>query len=88
MRKFLYVFIALFAFTAASCNKNLVEGSLTLSDTSLEFTGDAGTQTVTVTSSGVWAMTKASGAKWCKVSQTSGSGETVLEITVTANTPK
>ena len=88
MRKFLYVFIALFALTAASCNKNLVEGSLVLSDTSLEFTGDAGTQTVTVTSSGVWAMTKASGAKWCKVSQTSGTGETVLEVTVTANTPK
>ena len=88
MKKFLYVFIALFALAATSCNKNLVEGSLMLSETTLEFDGTAGTKTITVTSSDVWSLTKASGAKWCTVSRTFGNGVTELAFTVTENSPK
>ena len=88
MRKCLYLFIALVAFVATSCNKNLEEGSLEVSATTIEFSGDAETKTLTVTSTGTWAMTKSSGASWCTPSRTFGKGETVVELTVTANTPK
>ena len=88
MKRFLYIIIALTAILAVSCNKNLEEGSLEVSETTVEFSGDAETKTLTVTSTGTWSMTKASGASWCTLSRTFGKGETLVELTVTANTPK
>ena len=87
MKKILYlIFVA--GLLLAGCNKQLMEGQLSVSPTELNFSGDADTLSVTVTSSGVWALTKTSGTSWCKTSRTNGEGEMTIDVIVKANSPK
>ena len=76
-------------FTAAlvltGCNKNLEE--FTVTPTSLEFSGEAGSQTVTVTSSETWALKITEGSSWITTSKTYGKSSTTVEISVAANSP-
>ena len=76
-------------FTAAlvltGCNKNLEE--FTVTPTSLEFSGEAGSQTVTVTASDTWALKITEGSSWITTSKTYGKSSTTVEISVAANSP-
>ena len=87
MKKILYlIFVA--GLLLAGCNKQLMEGQLSVSPTELSFSGDADTLSVPVTSSGVWALTKTSGTSWCKTSRTNGEGEMTIDVIFKANSPK
>ena len=86
MKRIIYAFLAA-VLMAAACNKP-IEGQLTVTPTELNFSGDADTLSVTVTSSGVWAMTKTSGTSWCKTSRTDGEGVMTIDVIVKANKPK
>ena len=86
MKRIIYAFLAA-VLMAAACNKP-IEGQLTVTPTELNFSGDADTLSVTVTSSGVWAMTKTSGTSWCKTSRTDGEGVMTIDVLVKANKPK
>ena len=76
-------------FTAAlvltGCNKNLEE--FTVTPVNLEFSGEAGSQTVTVTSSETWALKITEGSSWITTSKTYGKSSTTVEISVAANSP-
>ena len=73
------------ALVAVGCNKNLEQ--FTVTPTSLEFSGEAGSQTVTVTASDTWALKIADGGSWIKTSKTYGKSSGPVEVTVTANSP-
>jgi hypothetical protein len=87
MKRILYVFIAAAALMAAGCQKNL-ESSLSVNPTSLEFTGDAGVQTLTITSEGPWTLTQAENTAWCTPSRILGNGSATIKVSVKANTPQ
>ena len=76
-------------FTAAlmltGCNKNLEQ--FTVTPTSLEFTGEAGSQTVTVTAGETWALKINGGGSWLTTSKTFGKSSGQVEVSVTANSP-
>ena len=82
-RIFSLIFMA--ALVAVGCNKNLEQ--FTVTPTSLEFSGEAGSQTVTVTASDTWALKIADGGSWIKTSKTYGKSSGPVEVTVTANSP-
>ena len=69
-------------FTAAlvltGCNKNLEQ--FTVTPTSLEFSGEAGSQTVTVTAGETWALKVTEGSSWITTSKTYGKSSTTVEI--------
>ena len=69
----------------AGCQKPLEQ--FTVTPTSLEFSGEAGSQTVTVTASDTWALKIADGGSWIKTSKTYGKSSGPVEVTVTANSP-
>ena len=73
------------ALVAVGCNKNLEQ--FTVTPTSLEFSGEAGSQTVTVTASDTWVLKIADGGSWLKTSKTYGKSSGQVEVTVTANSP-
>ena len=73
------------ALVAVGCNKNLEQ--FTVTPTSLEFSGEAGSQTVTVTASDTWVLKIADGGSWLKTSKTYGKSSGPVEVTVTANSP-
>ena len=85
MRRFLYLFIAVSAFLAVSCNEVLEQ--FTVTPTALEFTGDAGTQTVSVTAGDTWALKINNGGSWLTTSQTYGKSSAEVKVSVTANSP-
>ena len=73
------------ALVVAGCQKPLEQ--FTVTPTSLEFSGEAGSQTVTVTASDTWALKIADGGSWLKTSKTYGKSSGQVEVTVTANSP-
>ena len=73
------------ALIVAGCQKPLEQ--FTVTPTSLEFSGEAGSQTVTVTASDTWALKIADGGSWIKTSKTYGKSSGPVEVTVTANSP-
>ena len=85
MKRTLILFLtAMFAFCACVPNENI----LTVTPSVLDFDGTAGTQTLTVTSSGTWALTMPSGASWLSSSKTYANSSMTIEISVTENTPE
>ena len=85
MKKLLYVFLTLAALVAVSCEKAVEPFSVT--PTSLEFSGEAGTQTVTVTAGDTWALKIDEGASWLTTSKLFGKSSATVEVSVTANAP-
>ncbi len=71
---------------AAGCQPK--EEQLKVAPTTLEFSGEAGSQTLTVTSSATWALTQTSGTSWCKSSNTFGKTSMDITISVTENGPE
>ena len=88
MKRILYVFIALAALMAAGCNPEDLGGSFSVTPTTLEFDGNEGTQTLTVTAESTWALKQTSGVSWCTPSRTYGKTSMKIEIKVKANAPK
>ena len=85
MKRTLILFLtAMFAFCACVPDENI----LTVTPSVLDFDGTAGTQTLTVTSSGTWALTMPSGASWLSSSKTYANSSMTIEISVTENTPE
>ncbi len=84
MKRFLILLTAAL-FLAAGCEPKMEE--LKVSPTVLNFSGEAGSQTLTVTSPGTWALKQTSGASWCSSSNTYGKGSMSITISVTANSP-
>ena len=84
MKRIFYV-IFMAALIVAGCQKPLEQ--FTVTPTSLEFSGEAGSQTVTVTASDTWALKIADGGSWIKTSKTYGKSSGPVEVTVTANSP-
>ena len=84
MRRILFAICAA-ALMAAGCNKTL-EQEFSVTPTLLEFTGEAGTQTVTVTASDTWAL-KINGGSWITTSKTYGQSSGTVEVSVAANSP-
>ena len=85
MKRLLYVFLTLAALVAVSCEKPVEPFSVT--PTSLEFSGEAGTQTVTVTAGDTWALKIDEGASWLTTSKLFGKSSATVEVSVTANAP-
>ena len=54
MKRILYVLVAAAALLAVSCNNELAQFSVTPME--LNFSGEAGTQTVSVTADDTWAL--------------------------------
>ena len=85
MKRILYAFITFAAVLAVfGCNREL-EGELSVSPASLEFGGDAETQTLTVNASSSWTTAMSSNVKWCTLSKTYGKASETIEVSVTAN---
>ena len=85
MKRTLILFLtAMFAFCACVPNENI----LTVTPSVLDFDGAAGTKTLTVTSTGTWALTMPSGASWLSSSKTYANSSMTIEISVTENTPE
>ena len=68
---------------AAGCQEPLPQFSVT--PVALEFNGEAGSQTVTVTAGETWAVKITEGAGWITSSKTYGSSSASVEVSVTAN---
>ena len=83
-RTLLLFFAAIFALSACVPTENV----LTVNPSVLEFDGAEGSQTLTVTSPGTWALTLPSGASWLSSSNTYGNSSMVITISVTENTPE
>ena len=82
-RRFLVIFTA--ALMLTGCNKNLEQ--FTVTPTSLEFSGDAGSQTVTVTAGETWVLKINGGGSWLTTSKTYGKSSGQVGVSVTANAP-
>ena len=86
MKRILYAFIAAVAFLAVSCNNELAQFSVT--PVELNFSGEAGTQTVSVTAGDTWALKVTDGLSWLSTSRTYGKSSAEVEVSVTANAPE
>ena len=84
MKRIIFLIMTM-AFVAIGCNKNLEQ--FTVTPTSLEFSGDAGSQTVTVTAGETWALKINGGGSWLTTSKTYGKSSGQVEVSVTANSP-
>ena len=82
-RIFFVIFTA--ALMLTGCNKNLEQ--FTVTPTSLEFSGESGSQTVTVTAGETWALKINGGGSWLSTSKTYGKSSGQVEVSVTANSP-
>ena len=85
MRRLIFIFTTLAALLAVSCETAVDPFSVT--PVSLEFSGEAGTQTVTVTAGDTWALKVEEGASWLTASKLFGKSSTTVDIKVTANAP-
>ena len=70
---------------AVGCNNELDQFAVT--PVSLEFSGEAGSQTVTVTSSSTWVLKIKDGGSWLTTSKTYGKTSGTVEVSVAANSP-
>ena len=86
MKRILYVFVAAAALLAAGCNNELEQFSVTPLE--LNFSGEAGTQTVSVTADDTWALKIENGGSWLSTSRTYGKTSADVEVSVTANSPE
>ncbi len=86
MKRILYVFVAAAALLAAGCNNELEQFSVTPLE--LNFSGEAGTQTVSVTAGDTWALKVTDGLSWLSTSRTYGKSSAEVEVSVTANAPE
>ena len=86
MKRILFIIMTI-ALVAVGCNKTL-ESNLSVNPTSLEFSGDAGSQTLTITSSGAWTLIQTANTAWCTPSRSIGNGSTTIKVSVKANTPQ
>ena len=86
MKRILYAFIAVAALLAVSCNNELAQFSVT--PVELNFSGEAGTQTVSVTAGDTWALKVEEGLSWLSTSRTYGKSSAEVEVSVTANAPE
>ena len=84
MRRILFAIFAA-ALMAVGCQEDLAQFAVT--PTTLEFSGEAGTQSVTVTAGATWALKIADGASWVTSSKTYGQSSATVEISVSANSP-
>ena len=80
-RIFSLIFMA--ALLAAGCQKNLEQFVVT--PTTLEFGGDAESQTISVTAADTWAAKITEGSHWLSSSKTFGKASSTVTISVTAN---
>ena len=85
MKRILYVLVALSALIAVGCDNELAQFSVT--PTELNFTGEAGSQTVSVTASDTWALKIKDGGSWLTTSHTYGKSSAQVTVSVTANAP-
>ena len=83
MKRILYFLIAVSALLVAGCKETLDQ--FEVNPTALEFDGNAGTQVITVTSSGTWALKISEGADWITSSNIYGKASGTVEISVSAN---
>ena len=87
MRRLIYIFTTLAAFLAVSCKPaDLLQFSV--SPETLEFSGEAGTQTVMVTADDLWVLKVEASASWLTVSKVYGRSSETIEVSVTENAPK
>ena len=86
MKRILYVLVAAAALLAVSCNNELAQFSVTPME--LNFSGEAGTQTVSVTADDTWALKIENGGSWLSTSRTYGKSSADVEVSVTANAPE
>ena len=84
MKRILFAIITI-AIVAVGCNKELVE--FTVTPESLEFSGDAGSQTLAVTSTNSWMLKITEGSSWISSSKTVGNTSSNVTISVKANSP-
>ena len=84
MKRIIFLIMTM-AFVAIGCNKNLEQ--FTVTPSSLEFSGEAGSQTVTVTAGETWALKINGGGSWLTTSKTYGKSSGQVEVSVTANSP-
>ena len=85
MKRILYVLLAALAMLAAGCNP---EVEFVVTPTTLEFDGNEGTQTVSVTAGATWVAKIGEDAGWLTSSKTIGKTSAEVEISVTANGPE
>ena len=86
MKRILYVLVAAVALLAVSCNDELAQFSVTPME--LNFSGEAGTQTVSVNADDTWALKIENGGSWLSTSKTYGKASADVEVSVTANAPE
>ncbi len=84
MKRFLILLTAA-VLLAAGCQPKMEE--LKVTPTVLNFSGEAGSQTLSITSPGTWVLKQNSGVSWCSSSNTYGRGSMDITISVTANSP-
>ena len=85
MKRILYALLAALAMLAAGCNP---EVEFVVTPTTLEFDGNEGTQTVSVTAGATWVAKIGEDAGWLTSSKTIGKTSAEVEISVTANGPE
>ena len=85
MKRILYVLLAALVMLAAGCNP---EVEFVVTPTTLEFDGNEGTQTVSVTAGATWVAKIGEDAGWLTSSKTIGKTSAEVEISVTANGPQ
>jgi len=83
MKRILFTLLAMTAFLAVGCQEPLPEFNVT--PAILEFDGNAGTQTVSVTAGDTWVVKISEDAGWLTSSKTFGKSSANVDITVTAN---
>ena len=83
MKRILYAFVALSALLAVGCQPKIEP--FTVTPTTLEFNGEAGMQTITVSAGETWAVKITEGAGWITSSKTYGQSSAAVEVSVTAN---
>ncbi len=86
MKRFLLLLISA-VLLAAGCQDNL-GGDFSVSPTTLDFDGTAGTKVIKITTSSPWSVEKNTGSSWCSASVTSGKATTVIDVNVSANGPE
>ena len=82
MKRILFLIVTI-ALAAAGCTPKIEPFSV--SPTTLEFSGDEGVQTITVTAGETWAVKITEGSNWITSSKTYGSSSATVEVSVTAN---
>ena len=85
MKRILYVLIAASLLFAAGCQETV---QFAVTPTVLNFTGDEGSQTVSVTAGETWAVKITEGSNWISSSHTYGKSSAVVTVSVTANSPE